>query len=592
MPIECKDWPTDGWYCGQKGSSDIHYGGMGVNCAQCGNGWKQRGWFCGCQWETKQQLEDQIRVLANSRAIAEMKVLLLFFVVAKEKDEELKRNEEEYKKKMEELKRMDEESEQYRNQILREEKEINKQKEEELRRRKELEQQQREREEALRKVEPPAAGQVFGIVCDSRGNGIKGLSIELWNDKGMIPVESDAEGRFIYTNLSPGEYTIRIDDNAWTKQNRVICIPDGGSITEEITLSRTKATQSASDTEIKVTADSKADITVAANSLKNLDGTPYFGKVNVFTATIDATSPAQVRTMPHFRTSIDPNGPLLETGGAIFSVFTDESGRLLEATNVRVTIPLSKYDPDMGLWYMGLNDRVWRPLKNVTRRSGVLSGTFSGSGWVNADKRYPPKWRNSRLTDRKGRGIPFATVTSSGVGYASNYVTRTDRKGCFQIPSYKGRDVQLDISLGHDKLSDSLQINPLKNEPISLDIIIAPSQSQSQSDDNLAKTTIDLVPLIPGPQQRRDILVITTRSLQKYVDFAHRILRSYGNLTIIGQDKYMDKTHALVERLRNQGVKLIANEEIKNKTVPYVKKKNHLKLFSNFSKKKKSLCFK
>ncbi|ETO22273.1 hypothetical protein RFI_14925, partial [Reticulomyxa filosa] len=126
------------------------------------------------------------------------------------------------------------------------------------------------------------------------------------------------------------------------------------------------------------------------------------------------------------------------------------------------------------------------------------------------------------------------TVTSSGVGYASNYVTRTDRNGYFQIPSYGGKDVQLDISLGYDKLSDSLQINPLKNESISLNITIA--SGQSQTNDNIAKATIKLVPLAPGPQQR-DAIVITTRSLQKYVDFAQRILRSYGKLTIIGQDK-------------------------------------------------------
>ncbi|ETO08238.1 hypothetical protein RFI_29150, partial [Reticulomyxa filosa] len=391
MPTECRGWPTDGWYCGRKGSSDVHYGGVGGNCAQCGNGWMQRGWYCGCQWETKAQLEAQINVLKNSGATAETTVLLsnnefLFAKqkdleqikeqerqkeeeqekirkeeekqreIARQKDEELARKEAEWQKRREELRKMDEERERYREMLLREEEELNRKREEELRRRKELE-EQREKKEPERKVEPPAAGQLSGIVRDSRGNGIKGVSIELWNAKAMIPAESNAEGKFVYTNLSPGEYTIKIDDDAWTKQNRVICIPDGGSITEEITLSRTEVTQSASNIEIKIITDSKANITIAPNSLTNSDGTPYFGKVNVFTAAIDANSPAQVKTMPHFQTSTDPNGPLLETGGAIFSVFTDESGNPLEATNVRVTIPLPKPDPEMGLWYMGLNDR-------------------------------------------------------------------------------------------------------------------------------------------------------------------------------------------------------------------------------------------
>jgi len=64
----CQGFVIDGWYCGKKGSSnpeDVHYAGFGANCVKCVDGWRERGWFCGCEWENETQRADQLQFRQN-----------------------------------------------------------------------------------------------------------------------------------------------------------------------------------------------------------------------------------------------------------------------------------------------------------------------------------------------------------------------------------------------------------------------------------------------------------------------------------------------------------------------------------------------
>lgn len=369
-----------------------------------------------------------------------------------------------------------------------------------------IEAMQHERDELLRqklkdetklkhrpKIKIPTNGDIIGTIYSPQNKGISNISIKLFNidQQEMInQTISDKEGKFVFSNVTGGHYNMMINDNGnmlWNKEYKQITMPDGGSITESITLLpliQYELYKDPQDENIMMHIDNQSGVSVSilSNDIVNSNGKNYCGKVNVSIATIDPNFPEQLNAMPHFQTSENPNGPLLETFGAMYVEVTDEFGNLLNVNNITANIPKYGDDPQMGLWYLKPGESKWIPIMGGSKQVNSFSGRFPGSGWFNLDKQYQPTWQMARLTNSNGNYIPYARVQIGGVENRSNVVSRSDKNGWVNVPVYNGKKVQVNVSSGNTTISKAIEIN--KNE-IQMDFAMERTENKKSPKGNI-----------------------------------------------------------------------------------------------------------
>ena len=186
--------------------------------------------------------------------------------------------------------------------------------------------------------------------------------------------------------------------------------------------------------------NSSAQVTIAPNTLRRLDGQPIVGAVSVAIGLINTAQ--DIRQMPgDLATLVNGVRQPLESFGAMTVTLTDASNSAVglisgQTAAIRIpvaargatpaTIPLYYFDSSRGLWQVDGS-------LTLSEQNGdsFYTGVSSTLNTVNADIPYQPVQVTGCVEDNQGRRVANAEVFLEGINYSGYSLVSTNANGEF-----------------------------------------------------------------------------------------------------------------------------------------------------------------
>lgn len=293
-------------------------------------------------------------------------------------------------------------------------------------------------------VTTPSASVSLQVFDNTTGSQINNAQVSIVNK--TVSLTTDIEGKAQLQKIAVGRSVIKISKTGYADQFVTVDLVDkqelSGIIVQLIPLNLGGSVSAITGGTVNL-ANSTAQVIIAPNSLKRVDGQPIQGNVNVSFALINTAQ--EVRNMPgDLATQVNNTRAPLESFGAMVVDLRDSTGAKVELianqlANIRIplmargiapaTIPLYYFDPTRGYWLQDGNQTLTLQMDNNGNR--FYTGNSSTLNVVNADIPYQTTNVAGCLADSSGKRIANAQILLEGKDYSGYTITNTNNNGEF-----------------------------------------------------------------------------------------------------------------------------------------------------------------